>query len=186
MALPSSFKQKRQEQISVIKYFWRPRCPLKYSFHCLLIDWSCISMGYSQGQKQNKLICNSWRPLNDGHVGDVRLNGVCSWVRHTGLQLELEGQRSREDLSVWRQEKEKAIHSPSHHGSTVAIYVLLWVLYHLIFEPRSGTVWPEKNCQMSIKVAQNDFTRKMIDFNPFTLIAWECEIFGQIYCCQRL
>ena len=26
-------------------------------------------------------------------------------------------------------------------------------------------VWPEKNRQMSIKLAQNDFTRKMIDFD---------------------
>ena len=28
-----------------------------------------------------------------------------------------------------------------------------------------------KNCQMSIKVAQNDFTRKMNDFDTFTKIA---------------
>ena len=28
-----------------------------------------------------------------------------------------------------------------------------------------------KNCQMSIKVAQNDFTRKMIDFDNLTKIA---------------
>ena len=33
------------------------------------------------------------------------------------------------------------------------------------------TVWPEKNRQMSIKVAKNDFTRKMIDFDIFTKIA---------------
>ena len=33
------------------------------------------------------------------------------------------------------------------------------------------TVWPEKNRQMSIKVAQNDFTRKMIDFDTFRKIA---------------
>ena len=26
----------------------------------------------------------------------------------------------------------------------------------------SSTVWPEKNCQMSIKLPKNDFTRKMI------------------------
>ena len=32
-------------------------------------------------------------------------------------------------------------------------------------------VWPEKHCQMSIKVAQMDFTRKMIDFYTFTKIA---------------
>ena len=32
-------------------------------------------------------------------------------------------------------------------------------------------VWPEKNRQMSIKVAQNDFTRKIIDFDNFTKIA---------------
>ena len=35
---------------------------------------------------------------------------------------------------------------------------------------RLAAVWPEKNCQMSIKVAQNDFTRKIIDFNTFTKI----------------
>jgi len=33
------------------------------------------------------------------------------------------------------------------------------------------SVWPEKNRQMSIKVAQNDFTRKIIDFDNFTKIA---------------
>ena len=33
---------------------------------------------------------------------------------------------------------------------------------------------------MSIKVAQNDFIRKMIDFDS------ECGKFGQINCCQRL
>ena len=30
------------------------------------------------------------------------------------------------------------------------------------------SVWPEKNRQMFIKVAQKDFTRKMIDFDTFT------------------
>ena len=28
-----------------------------------------------------------------------------------------------------------------------------------------------KNCQMSLQVAKNDFTRKMIDFDSFTKIA---------------
>ena len=32
-------------------------------------------------------------------------------------------------------------------------------------------VWPDKNRQMSIKVAQNGFTRKMNDFDTFTKIA---------------
>ena len=32
------------------------------------------------------------------------------------------------------------------------------------------TVWPDKNRQMSIKVAQNGFTRKMNDFDTFTKI----------------
>ena len=32
-------------------------------------------------------------------------------------------------------------------------------------------VWPEKNRQMSLNVAQNDFTRKMIDFDTITKIA---------------
>ena len=31
-----------------------------------------------------------------------------------------------------------------------------------------------KNLQMSIKVAQNDFTRKIEDFDSFTNIALEC------------
>ena len=31
--------------------------------------------------------------------------------------------------------------------------------------------WPVKNCQMSIKVAQNDFTCKIKDFDTFTKIA---------------
>ena len=36
-----------------------------------------------------------------------------------------------------------------------------------------------KNCQISIKIAQNDFTRKIIDFDSFTKIALECGRFGQ-------
>ena len=39
---------------------------------------------------------------------------------------------------------------------------------------------------MSIKVAQNDFTRRMIDFDTTRKIAKECGRFGQIYCYQRL
>ena len=39
---------------------------------------------------------------------------------------------------------------------------------------------------MSRKVAQNDFTGKLIDFNTFTKIAYECGRFGQINYCQRL
>ena len=35
----------------------------------------------------------------------------------------------------------------------------------------SQTVWPDKNRQMSVKVAQNDFTRKIKDFDTFTKIA---------------
>ena len=46
--------------------------------------------------------------------------------------------------------------------------------------------WPEKNRQMSIKVAQNDFSRNMIDFDIFTKIAKECGRFGPIDSCQRL
>ena len=34
-----------------------------------------------------------------------------------------------------------------------------------------GPVWPEKIRQMSIKVAQNDFTRKIKDFDTFIKIA---------------
>ena len=44
----------------------------------------------------------------------------------------------------------------------------------------------EKNRQMSIKLAQNDFTRKIKDFDSFTKIPKECECFGQINCCQKL
>ena len=33
------------------------------------------------------------------------------------------------------------------------------------------SVWPVKSRQMSIKVAQNDSTRKMKDFDAFTKIA---------------
>ena len=43
----------------------------------------------------------------------------------------------------------------------------------------------KKNRQMS-KSCLNDFTRKMIYFNTFTKIAYECGRFGQINCCQRL
>ena len=37
---------------------------------------------------------------------------------------------------------------------------------------------------MSIKVAQNDFIRKIIDFDIFTKIAEECGRFWQINCCK--
>ena len=47
-------------------------------------------------------------------------------------------------------------------------------------------VWPVKNRQMSIKVAQNEFTRKIKDFKTFTKIAQECRRFKQINCGQRL
>ena len=33
---------------------------------------------------------------------------------------------------------------------------------------------------------KNDFTKKIIDFDTFTKIAWECWRFGQINCCQRI
>ena len=46
-----------------------------------------------------------------------------------------------------------------------------------------GPVRPVKSRQRSIKVAQNDLTRKMIDFDTFTKIAKEC---GRFDCCQRL
>ena len=39
---------------------------------------------------------------------------------------------------------------------------------------------------MSIKVAQNDFTRKIKDVDTVTKIAKECRRFGKINCCQRL
>ena len=39
---------------------------------------------------------------------------------------------------------------------------------------------------MSIKGAQNDFTRKMIDFDNFRKIAKQCGRFGQINCCLEL
>ena len=32
-------------------------------------------------------------------------------------------------------------------------------------------LWPEKNCQMSIKLPKNGFTGKIKDFNTFTKIA---------------
>ena len=36
------------------------------------------------------------------------------------------------------------------------------------------------------KLPKNDSTWKMIDFDTFTKIAYECGRFGQINCCQRL
>ena len=44
--------------------------------------------------------------------------------------------------------------------------VILLHLKYFYLEP----VWPVKNCQMSIKVAQNDFTGNMKDFNNFAKI----------------
>ena len=46
-----------------------------------------------------------------------------------------------------------------------------------------NSMWPVKSCQMSIKVAKNDFTRKIKDFDTLTKIAKECGRFGQINCC---
>ena len=46
------------------------------------------------------------------------------------------------------------------------------------------TVWPDKNRQISLKVAQKWFHHKIIDFDNFTKIT--CGRFGQINCCQRL
>ena len=46
--------------------------------------------------------------------------------------------------------------------------------------------WPVKSGQISIKVAQNDFTRKFKKIDTFTKITWECGRFGQNNCCQRL
>ena len=43
-----------------------------------------------------------------------------------------------------------------------------WPCSLFVVTPSSVTT---KNCQMSIKVAQNDLTRKMIDFDTFTKIA---------------
>ena len=37
--------------------------------------------------------------------------------------------------------------------------------------PPTTTVWPEKSRQISIKVAENEFSRKMIDFDILTKIA---------------
>ena len=39
---------------------------------------------------------------------------------------------------------------------------------------------------MSIKVAQNDFTRKMTDFDTFTKLLKNVGDWGQINCCQRV
>ena len=39
---------------------------------------------------------------------------------------------------------------------------------------------------MSIKVVQNDFTRKIKDFDTLTKTAYKFRRFGQINCCQRL
>ena len=52
--------------------------------------------------------------------------------------------------------------------------------------PLSSPVWPVKNRQMSLKVVQNDFTRKIKDFDTFIKFAYECRRFGQINCCQRI
>ena len=51
---------------------------------------------------------------------------------------------------------------------------------------REGSSVTRKSRQMSIKVTQIDFTRKMIDLDTFTKIASECRRVGQINCCQRL
>ena len=49
----------------------------------------------------------------------------------------------------------------------------IWAWWHCFFARHflSSTQYDQKNRPMSIKVAQNDFTRKMIDFGTFTKIA---------------
>ena len=61
-----------------------------------------------------------------------------------------------------------------------------WVFDKLLtcWEVEVWPVWPEKNRQMSIRVAKNELTRKMIDFHNFTKIAQECGRLGQINCGQ--
>ena len=44
-------------------------------------------------------------------------------------------------------------------------------------------MWPVKSCQMSIKVAQKDFTRIMKDFGTFTKFYWK---FGHNNSCHGL
>ena len=50
-----------------------------------------------------------------------------------------------------------------------------WLKYdHRVMYKKYTTslpVWPDKNRQMSIKVAKNGFTRKMNDFDTFTVNA---------------
>ena len=43
-----------------------------------------------------------------------------------------------------------------------------------------------KNSQMSIEVAKNDFTRKMIDFDTLQKLPKNVEDLGKNNCCQRL
>ena len=43
-----------------------------------------------------------------------------------------------------------------------------------------------KNCQMSIKVAQNDFIRKMIDFDTFTKLPKNVGHLGKLIVGRRL
>ena len=49
----------------------------------------------------------------------------------------------------------------------------MYNLYHALFSHQNSSdiVWPVKSRQMSIKVAQIDFTRKIKDFYPFTKIS---------------
>jgi len=58
------------------------------------------------------------------------------------------------------------MYGDKHIPSKIDYYVYLF-LYFGYFHP----VWPDKNRQMSIKVAQKGFTRKMNDFDTFTKIA---------------
>ena len=67
------------------------------------------------------------------------------------------------------------------------LYLLENSIYWIeTIEFESGTVWPVKSCQMSVKVAQKWFHKKMKDFDTFTQIAYECRRFGQNNQCQRL
>ena len=51
---------------------------------------------------------------------------------------------------------------------------------HMVAMSLLPAVSPEKNREMSVKVAKNYFTRKITDFDTFTKIAKECRRFGHI------
>ena len=120
-------------------------------------------------------------PLKNRQIGSVKIKYIChqdSGKEQPGLVQVLVGQEVDECQPVTDEPNIAGFNETSfkilelRDGQTEEL--VFWRLKWRARSMRTFTlepVWPVKNHQMSIKVAQNDFTRKMNDFDTFTKIA---------------